>query len=104
MDAVKGLFQVYEINAPINVQPLEGGGEAGHWRGISTELRVSVQMPHPRALWIVKIATKSQQNVARNAIKTVKKPHYGKMITVKSPAFARPPPQRLTIDRCINRP
>ena len=38
------------------------------------------------------------------AIKTVKKPHYGTMITVKSPAFARPappPPQRVNIDRCI---
>ena len=69
-----------------------GGGEAGHRRGIWTELRVFVQMPHPRALWIVEIATKSQQNVARKVIKTVKKPHYGTMITVKSPAFARPPP------------
>ena len=37
-----------------------GGGGAGHRRGIWTELRVSVQMPHPRALWIVKIATKIQ--------------------------------------------
>ena len=33
--------------APINVKPLRG--EAGHRRGIWTELRVSFQMPHCRA-------------------------------------------------------
>ena len=39
-------------------------------------------------LRIVKIATKSQENVARKAIKTVKSPYYGTMTTVKSLAFA----------------
>ena len=34
------------LNAPINVKPLGWGG--GHRRSIWTELRVSVQMPHPR--------------------------------------------------------
>ena len=54
-------------------------------------------MPHPRASWIVKIATKSQKKVAGKAIKTVKSPPYGTMTTVKSPAFARPPPSGLTL-------
>ena len=31
----------------------------------------------------------------------VKSPHYGPMTAVKSPTYARPPPQRLNIDRCI---
>ena len=52
-------------------------------------------------LWIVKIATKSQQNDARKTIKTVKSPHYGTMTTAKPPTYARLTPQRLNIDRCI---
>ena len=36
-------FPLEFYNAPINVKPLRGGGEAGHRRGIWTELRAPPQ-------------------------------------------------------------
>ena len=54
------MVQCNENTAPINVKLLRWEGGGGGRLGIG----ISVQMPHPRHLWIVKIATKSKKNVA----------------------------------------
>ena len=89
-----GSLQVF--HAPINVKLL-GGGRPGIGGTFELSWEFLFKCLTPGHLWIVKIATKIQWNVARKAIKTIKSPHYGTMTTVKSPTYAQPPPSCLTL-------
>ena len=65
------------------------GGRPAIGRAFEPSWTFLFKCPTAQHLWIVKIATKSQENVVGKAIKTVKSLHYGTMTTVKSPTYAR---------------
>ena len=107
------IYQVDSIMHSSMLSCLGGGGgeEAGHRRGIWTQISFSVQMPGPREVILgQKSANSSLQGrygLSKDLNKWLKVPTTGRLVTSTPPPYALlcpmppPPTQRLNIDRCI---